>query len=136
MTASPCVSYRRHRFSPEVISHCVWLYFRFQLSFRVVEEMMLAQGVNVSYESIRTWCSKFGQQYARAIRRQRTSSGDTWHLDEVYLRISSRIQYLWRAVDQDGQVINVLVQPRRDAQAATRFFKNCYAKLAHRPGLT
>jgi putative transposase len=132
----PLISYRRHRFSPEIISHCVWLYFRFQLSFRDVQEMMAAQGVTVSHEAIRGWCEKFGRQYAHAIRvRMQGEVGDRWHLDEVYTKIAGRIRYLWRGVDQDGQVIDVLVQSRRDGYAATRFFKQLRRKAGKAPRL-
>ncbi len=115
--ASP---YLRHRFPPEIIAHCVLLYIRFPLSFRAVEEMMLMRGVQVSYETIRRWCQKFGQQFAHELRRRRPRSGDTWHLDEVFLKINGQTYYLWRAVDQDGHVLDVLVQSRRNAAAAKR----------------
>lgn len=128
------ITYRRHRFSAEVISHCVWLYFRFQLSFRDIEEMMAAQGVVVSYESIRMWCNKFGHAYARALRdKHEGAAGDTWHLDEVYVRVAGQIQYLWRGVDQDGHVIDVLVQRQRDVRAAMRFLKKLRRKAGKTP---
>ena len=116
-------SYKGHRYPVEVISHCVWLYHRFPLSFREVEELMLKRGVIVSYETIRRWCSKFGQQYANALRRRRPRPGDKWHLDEVFVTINGERRYLWRAVDQDGNVLDVLVQNRRDKAAARRFFR-------------
>jgi putative transposase len=97
-TATP--SYRGHRYPVEIINHCLWLYFRFPLSFREVEELMLARGVAVSYETIRRWCAKFGQAYANQLRRRRPRPGDKWHLDEVFIRINGRLRYLWRAVDQ------------------------------------
>ena len=115
--------YHRHRFPIDVISQCVWLYFRFCLSYRDVEEMMAERGVIISYETIRGWCGKFGSDYARRLRRQRGCGGDTWHLDEVYLRINGRHQYLWRAVDQEGEVLDILVQPRRNKAAAIKFFR-------------
>jgi putative transposase len=93
-SASP--SYRGHRYSVEVISHCVWLYFRFPLSFREVEELMLERGVIVSYETIRRWCMKFGQQYANSLRRRQPRPGDKWHLDEVFIKINGEQKYLWR----------------------------------------
>jgi putative transposase len=105
----------------EVISHCVWLYFRFPLSFRDVEELMLERGVIVSYETVRRWCGKFGQQYTNSLRRRRPRPGDKWHLDEVFIKINGEQQYLWRAVDQDG--VDILVQNRRDKTAARRFFR-------------
>ena len=133
MTANQAISYRRHRFSPEVISQCVWLYFRFPLSFRDVEELMAARGVVVSYETIRTWCGKFGRQYARIIRSTHGAFGDRWHLDEVYLRIRGELAYLWRAVDQEGQVLGILVQPRRDGSAAHRFIKKILRHATNAP---
>ena len=116
------VSYRRHRFPPEIISHAVWLYYRFCLSLRDVEDLLAQRGVTVSYESIRHWCAKFGQTYARRLRRREGRLGDTWHLDEV-VTIGGRRQYLWRAVDQEGAVLDILVQGRRDGRAAARFFR-------------
>jgi putative transposase len=110
------------RFPAEIISHCVWLYHRFPLSFREVEEMMLERGVVVSHETIRQWCYKFGQTYANELRRRRPRPGDKWHLDEVFIKINGKIHYLWRAVDQDGNVLDILVTSRRDTTAATRFF--------------
>ncbi|MDJ0467164.1 IS6 family transposase [Streptomyces sp. H27-C3] len=121
--ASTPPSYRGHRYPPEVIAHCVWLYFRFPLSFREVEELMLERGVVVSYETVRRWCLKFGQDYANALRRRRPRPGDKWHLEEVFVTIQGRQRYLWRAVDQDGNVLDILVQNRRDKAAARRFFK-------------
>ncbi|MFE9934630.1 IS6 family transposase [Streptomyces sp. NPDC005533] len=116
-------SYSNHRYPVEVISHCVWLYFRFPLSFREVEEMMLERGMIVSYESVRRWCLKFGQTYANAPRRRRPRPGDKWHLDEVFIKINRVQKYLWRAVDADGNVLDILVQKRRDKAAAGRFFR-------------
>jgi putative transposase len=116
-------SYKGHRYPVEIINHCVWLYFRFPLSFREVEELMLERGVVVSYETIRRWCDKFGQAYANDLRRRRPQPGDKWHLDEVFIRINGRQHYLWRAVDQHGNVLDVLVQSRRDALAAKKFFR-------------
>ncbi|WUO13665.1 IS6 family transposase [Streptomyces sp. NBC_00289] len=116
-------SYRGHRYPVEIISHCVWLYFRFPLSFREVEELMLERGVIVSYETIRRWCLKFGQAYANSLRRRRPRPGDKWHLDEVFIRINGELKYLWRAVDADGNVLDILVQNRRDKAAARCFFR-------------
>ena len=121
MTTTP--SYKGHRYPVEIINHCVWLYFRFPLSLREVEELMLARGVAVSYETIRRWCAKFGQAYANQLRRRRPRPGDKWHLDEVFVRINGRLCYLWRAVDQHGNVLDILVQSRRNAVAAKRFFR-------------
>ena len=117
------LTYKNHRFPPEIISHAVWLYFRFCLSYRDVEELLFARGIIVTYEAIRKWCLKFGQAYANQLRRRRPRPGDKWHLDEVFLTINGARQYLWRAVDQDGNVLDILVQPRRDKKAAKKFFR-------------
>ena len=126
-------SYEGHRYLVEIINHCVWLYFRFPLSFREVEELMLVRGVVVSYETIRRWCAKFGQAYANQLRRRRPRPGDKWHLDEVFIRINGKIHYLWRAVDQHGNVLDILVQPRRDAKAAKKFFRRLLKGLRYVP---
>lgn len=130
---NPASAYRGYRFPPDIISHCVWLYFRFSLSYRDVEVMMAERGVIVTYESIRAWCEKFGQNYAKRIRARRGKLGDTWHLDEVFIKIGGRLQYLWRAVDQDGSVLDILVQPRRDKKAAARFFKKLLRQMKYEP---
>ena len=101
----------------------MWLYHRFALSLRDVEELMLARGVVVTYETIRSWCAKFGPVYAAGLRRRQPRPGDKWHFDEVFLTINGRRHYLWRAVDQDGNVLDILVQSRRNAVAARRFFR-------------
>jgi putative transposase len=116
-------SYRGHRYPPEIIAHGVWLYHRFPLSFREVEELLLARGVVVSYETIRQWCAKFGPTYAATLRRRRAQPGDKWHLDEVFVKINGQLRYLWRAVDQDGNVLDILLQNRRNTAAARRFFR-------------
>ncbi|WP_344646283.1 IS6 family transposase, partial [Streptomyces fimbriatus] len=110
------------------MSPCVGLYHRFPLSFREVEELMLERGIVVSCETIRRWCAKFGQAYANALRRRQPQSGDEWHLDEAFIKINGRLQYLWRAVDQDGNVLDILVQNRRDKAAAGRFFRRLLTK--------
>ncbi|MFI2511578.1 IS6 family transposase [Streptomyces sp. NPDC018972] len=120
-SASP--SYKGHRYPVGVIAHCVWLYFRCPLSFREVEELMLERGVLVSHETVRRWCVKFGQIRANGLRRRRPRPGDTWHLDEVFVRINGELAYLWRAVDADGTVLDILVRNRRDKTAARRFFR-------------
>src|SRR6266478_7831277 len=125
--------YHRHRFPAEIISHCVWLYFRFALSFRDVEEMLAMRGVYLSYETVREWCLKFGQTYANALRRRSPRPGDMWHLDEVFLKINGRLHYLWRAVDQDGDVLDILVQSRRDKKAAKKFFRKLLKGLRYVP---
>ncbi|MEV0695540.1 IS6 family transposase [Streptomyces sp. NPDC050388] len=120
---SASLSYQGHRYPVEIIAHCVWLYHRFPLSFREIEELMLERGVLVSYETVRRWCAKFGQAYAHGLRRRRPRPGDTWHLDEVFLKINGERKYRWRAVDQDGNVLDILMQSRRDKAAARRFFR-------------
>jgi|SRR6266853_2965529 len=125
--------YHRHRFPAEIISHCVWLYFRFALSFRDVEEMLAMRGVVLTYETVREWCLKFGQAYANELRRRSPRPGDRWHLDEVFLKINGRICYLWRAVDQDGDVLDIMVQSKRDKKAAKRFFRKLLKGLRYVP---
>ena len=120
---SSTLSYRGHRFPPEIISHAVWPYHRFCLSLRDVEDLLAERGIVVSYETIRQWCRKFGSDYARTLKRRAGRLGDTWFLDELFVTIQGRRQYLWRAVDQDGDVIEILVQSRRDRRAAARFFR-------------
>ncbi|KSV87274.1 IS6 family transposase [Sinorhizobium sp. GL28] len=117
---SPAVSYKRHRFPQQIISNAVWLYFRFTLSLRLVEEMLLERGILVSYETIRRWGRKFGPGYAKQLRRRRPLRQDVWHLDEVVISIAGRKHWLWRAVDQDGYVLDEIVQSRRDTKAAKR----------------
>jgi putative transposase len=126
-------SYVGFRFPVEIISHCVWLYHRFPLSFRDVEEMMLERGIVVSHETVRQWCIKFGQSYANGPRSRRPRPGDKWHLDEVFIKINGKTHYLWRAVDQDGTVLDILVTSRRDAKAATRFFRKLLTGLEYAP---
>ncbi len=120
---SSTLSYRGHRFPPEIITHAVWLYHRFCLSLREVEDLLAERGITVSYETIRQWCRKFGTEYARRLKRRGGRLGDTWFLDELFVIIQGKRQYLWRAVDQDGDVIDILVQARRDRRAAERFFR-------------
>src|SRR6266403_167241 len=127
--------YHRHRFPSEIISHCVWLYFRFALSFRDVEELMSSRGVSLTYETVREWCLKFGQTYANGLRRKSLRPGDRWHLDEVFLKINGRLHYLWRAVDQDGDVLDILVQSRRDKKAAKKFFRKLLKGLQYVPNV-
>jgi putative transposase len=127
------LSYKGHRYLVEVISHCVWLYHPFPLSFREVEELMLERGVTVSYETVRRWCGKFGPAYAGALRRRQPGPGDKWHLDEVFIRINGERRYLWRAVDQDGSVLDILVQKRRDKAAARRFLRRLMKKTGAVP---
>lgn len=114
------ISYKNHRFPPQIIARAVWLYFRFPLSLRLVEEMLLERGVVVSYETIRRWGRKFGPTYAKQLRRKKPSRADIWHLDEVVICIAGRKHWLWRAVDQHGYVLDEIVQTRRDTKAAKR----------------
>jgi putative transposase len=125
--------YKRHRFPAEIISHCVWLYFRFCLSYRDVEELMAECSVSLTYEAVRYGCRKFGQVYANQRRWRRPRPGDKWHLDEVFLTINGQRQYLWRAVDQDGHVLDILMQGRRDKIAAKKFFRQLLKGLTYVP---
>jgi putative transposase len=125
--------YKHHRFPVEIISHAVWLSFRFCLSSRDVEELLLARGGTVTYEAIRKWCRTFGQQYANQLRHRRPQPGDTWHLDEVFLPMNGERHYLWRAVDQEGHVLDSLVQRQRDKTAAKRFFRKLLKGLTDVP---
>ena len=122
------VSYKRHRFPPEIIAHAVWLYFRFPLSLRLVEEMLLERGILVSYETVRRWALKFGPDYAHRLRRKRPNRRDIWHLDDVVVTIAGQKHWLWRAVDQDGYVLDEIVQSRRDTKAAKRLLKRLLRK--------
>src|SRR5271165_3135071 len=112
------ISYRRHRFPPVVIQHAVWLYLRFTLSYRDVEELLAERGLDLSYESVRSWVLKFGPAIARGLRRCRPRPSDRWHLDEMVVRIAGQRMYLWRAVDHEGEVLEILLQRRRDWSAA------------------
>jgi putative transposase len=125
--------YSGYRYPAEIISHGVWLYFRFTLSFRDVDELLAARGITVTYETVRQWCLKFGQDFANTIRRRQGRAGDTWYLDEVYITMGGVQHYLWRAVDQDGDVLDILVQKRRDKCAAKRFFRKLLKGLRYCP---
>ncbi len=116
-------TYQRHRFPSEIISHAVWLYHRFCLSFREVEELLAERGITVTYETIRKWCQKFGQNYARKPKKRQGRSGNTWHIDEIFVTIQGQRHCLYRAVDRDGDVIDILLQRRRNQRAAERFFR-------------
>jgi putative transposase len=131
--STPTDLYKRHRFPTEIIAHAVRLYFRFSLSFRDVEELLAERGVVVTYETVRQWCLKFGQQYANELRRRRARPGDKWHLDEVFLKINGKTQYLWRAVDQHGNILDILVQSRRNKQAAKQFFRKVLKGCQYAP---
>jgi putative transposase len=132
MTPEPA-TYPGYRFPAEIISHAVWLYHVFSLSLRDVELILAERGITVTHESIRQWCLRFGAHFARKLRRRRSKPDDTWHLDEVFLRINGVLHYLLRAVDQHGVVLDILVQDRRNASAAKRFFKRLLADLKYKP---
>ena len=125
--------YKHHRFPAEIINHGIWLYYRFCLSYRDVEELLFTRGILVTYEAIRKWCRKFGQAYANQLRHRRPRPGDKWHLDEVFLTINGERHYLWRAMDQDGNVLDILVQSRRNKQAAKKFFRKLLKGLTYVP---
>jgi putative transposase len=133
MTPPARARYAGYRFPAEIIGHAVWLYFRFPLRLRMVEELLAARGVIVSHETVRQWARKFGQQFANQIRRRLPRTGDKWHLDEVVLKISGVKQWLWRAVDQSGLVLDVLVQRRRDKRAAKRLLRKLLKKQMRPP---
>jgi len=116
-------TYKRHRFPSEIIGYAVWLYYRFNLSHRDIEDLLAERGITVSYESIRLWCIKFGAKYSRRLKRKHPGCGDTFFIDEVFVKIQGKQHYLWRAVDQDGEVVDVFLQRRRDGKAAKHFFK-------------
>ncbi len=124
---APSPLYRRHRFPAAIISHAVYLYYRFAISYRDVEELLAVRGIVVSYETIRRWCVKFGPDFAAEIRRRRPAARDKWHLDEMHLRIGGRTFYLWRAVDADGMVLDVFLQERRNQEAAEAFLRRLVA---------
>jgi putative transposase len=127
------VSYKRHRFLPEIIAHAVWLYFRFPLSLRLVEEMLFERGIVVSYETIRRWAIKFGADYARRLKRKAPTRHDVWHLDEVVISINGEKRYLWRAVDQEGYVLDEIVQIHRNTKAAQRLLTRLLRKQGRPP---
>jgi putative transposase len=127
------ISYARHRFPPEIIRHAIWLYLRFTLSYRDVEELLAERGLDVSYETVRRWVLKFGPAFARNLRRLRPRPADTWHLDEMVVSIQGRRMYLWRAVDSEGEILDLLVQPRRDKAAALRLMRKLVRKQGYAP---
>src|SRR3954463_8042545 len=133
MKTPPCPSYAGYRFPAEIISHAIWLYFRFPLSLRMVDEILAARGITVSYETLRQWARKFGQSFANQIRCRLPRAGDKWHLDEVEVKIAGQKHWLWRAVDQTGMVLDVLVQKRRDKQAAKRLLRKLLKKQGRAP---
>src|SRR5438477_6916843 len=129
------LSYRRHRFPPIVIQHAVWLYLRFTLSYRDVEELLAERGLDISYETVRRWVLKFGPAIARRLRQCRPRPSDRWHLDEMVVRIAGERLYLWRAVDHEGEVLDMLVQSRRDSRAALRLMRKLLRKQGFVPKL-
>src|SRR5829696_2361046 len=133
MITPVCPSYAGYRFPPEVISHAVWLSFRFPLSLRMVDELLAARGITGRHETVRQWARKFGQAFANQIRRRLPRAGDKWHLDEVEVKIAGQKHWLWRAVDQDGVVLDVLVQSRRDKRAAKRLLRKLLKRQTRMP---
>ncbi len=125
--------YARHRFHPDIIRRAVWLYYRFNLSFRDVEELMIERGVDVTYETLRRWVDKFGLTYAKRIKTRSDHPSPVWHLDEVYTKINGKRVYLWRAVDDEGTVLDVVVQRRRDTKAATRLLRKLLKNQGIKP---
>jgi transposase-like protein len=129
------ISYRRHQFPPEIIQQAVWLYLRFTLSYRDVEELLAERGLDISYETVRRWVLKFGPVFARNLRRLRLRPSDIWHMDEMVVSIQGTRMYLWRAVDSEGAILDVLVQPRRDKAAALRLMRKLLKKQGFAPGV-
>ncbi len=127
------ISYARHQFPAEIIQHAVWLYLRFTLSYRDVEELLAERGIETSYETVRRWVLKFGPAFARNLRRLRPRPTGTWHLDEMVVSIQGRRMYLWRAVDSEGEVLDLLVQPKRDTKAALRLMRKLLKKQGFAP---
>jgi len=133
MTTSACLSYAGYRFPPEIISHAVWLYFRFPLSLRMVDELLAARGIIVSHKTVRQWALKFGQGFANQIRRKLHAFGDKWPLDDVVLTIAGVKHWLWRAVDQNGVVLDILVQSRRDTRTTKRLLRKLIQRQCRMP---
>jgi transposase-like protein len=127
------VSYARHQFPPAVIQHVVWLYLRFTLSYRDVEELLAERGLDVSYETVRRWVLKFGPQFARRLRARRPRPSSHWHLDEMAVPIGGRRLWLWRAVDNEGEILDLLVQPKRNKAAAVRLMRKLLKKQGYAP---
>src|ERR1700747_635829 len=133
MTIARDPIYAGYRYPAELISCAVWPYFRFPLSLRMVEEMLAARGISFTYDAIRRWGLKFGREFANRIRRRAPRRGDKWHLDEVVITIAGNKHWLWRAVDQDGFVLDVLVQSQRDKKAAKRLFRKLLKRQGRAP---
>ena len=126
-------TYKRHRFPPDIISYAVWVYYRFNLSYRDVEDLLAERGITVSREAIRLWFNKFGKIYTRRLKKNHKGFGDTFFLDEVFVKINGKQHYLWRAVDQDGEVVDVYLQSRRNGATAKRFFKRILKRHGGEP---
>ncbi len=124
--------YKRHRFPPDIIRYAVWPYYQFYLCHRDIEDLLAERGITVSHESIRLWCIKSGATYSRRLKRRHQGYQDTFYIDEAFVKINEKLNYQWRAVDQDGEVVDVLLQARQDGAAAKRFFK----RLLHSHGGT
>jgi putative transposase len=129
------LSYRRHRFPPPIIQHAIWLYLRFTLSYRDLEDLLAERGLEVSYETVRRWVLKFGATVAQRLRRRRPRPSDRWHLDEMVVPIAGRRMYLWRAVDHEGEILDMLVQRRRDQRAALKLMRKLLRKQGFAPRL-
>ena len=127
------ISYDGYRFPPEIIQRAIWLYLRFTLSLRDVEDLLAERGIAVSYETVRRWVNHFGPMVAADLRKRRPKPHTTWHLDEVYLKIAGRMVYLWRAVDAEGEVLDVLVQSKRNKQAALKLMRKLLKKFSFDP---
>jgi putative transposase len=127
------IGYRGYRFPPEIIQHAIWLYFRFTLSFRDVEDLLAERGITVSYETIRRWVNHFGPMVAADLRKRRPKPHTTWRLNEVYLKINGRMVYLWRAADAGGEVLDVLIQSRRNKRAALKLMRKPLRKYGYVP---
>jgi putative transposase len=127
------ISYSRHRFPPLIIKHAIWLYFRFSLSYRDVDDLLSERGINVSYETIRRWVLKFGTVYAHKLNKTRPRPSGRWHLDEVFITINGMRSYLWRAVDDEGEVLEILVQSRRNKRAALKLIRRLLKKQGFVP---
>ena len=127
------LQYSGFRFPPNIIAHAVYLYHRYALSFREVEEILAYRGIEVSYETIRQWCQKFGSEFAKKLKKKRGGYGDEWYLDEIFIKINGKLLYLWRAVDQDGDELDILVTKKRDKKAAMRFFRKLFRKQPNMP---
>ena len=127
------ISFKRHRFPSEVIRHAVWLYAQFTLSYRDVEDLLAERGLDISYETVRRWFLKFGGPIARNLRKVRPTPSDYWHLDEMVIVIRGKRHWLWRAVDNEGEVLDFLVQPKRNARAALKLIRNLLKKQGWAP---